>query len=174
MEMHTEYFKYTILPLKNKLFRKAFSITQSIEEAEDVVQEVMMRLWDRRSEWSQIDNMEVYCMVLTKNAALDKLRRPGYHNDDITTSQTEILIADTRHAQEQLEKDEAEALVWKVIGSLPTQQQELVKLREVEGLSYREIAAELQLSEAQVKVMLFRARQKMKERYLKINKNDGY
>ena len=48
--MQTEYFKNKILPLKNKLFRKAFGITESAVEAENVVQDVMMRLWEKRTE----------------------------------------------------------------------------------------------------------------------------
>jgi len=49
--MKTEDFKNRILPLKNKVFRKALCITESTDEAADVVQEVMMRLWEKREEW---------------------------------------------------------------------------------------------------------------------------
>ena len=81
--MQTEYFKNKILPLKNKLFRKALGITESVVDAENVVQDVMMRLWEKRADWSKIENIEVYCMVLTKNIALDVIKKSGHNNDSI-------------------------------------------------------------------------------------------
>lgn len=81
--MDTTYFKQNILPLKHKLFRKALSITESPVEAQDVVQEVMMRLWDKRREWAAIVNMEVYSMVMAKNIALDRIKRVGYRAEPI-------------------------------------------------------------------------------------------
>lgn len=173
MEIDLEYFKENILPLKNRLFRKALSITESEVEAEDVVQEVMIRLWDNRSKWSGISNMEVYSMVLTKNLALDKIKRIGYRSESIDEETAKALVSDLPLPQEAMEKKEKAALVWNVIRLLPEKLQNLIRLREIEEYSYREIAEEINITEAQVKVNLFRARQKMKEIYLQLNVYDG-
>ena len=68
-------FQNDILPLKNELFRMALRITMNREEAEDVVQETMMKVWRRREEWGQIDSMEAFCLTICRNLSLDKLRR---------------------------------------------------------------------------------------------------
>ena len=162
--MDLEYFKQNILPLKNKLFRKALSIIESVNEAEDIVQEIMIRLWNKKDEWSNIDNIEVYSMVLTKNLALDRIKKKSYDTKPI--SEAEHILSESY--QEKIEKTEQIALVWKIIDLLPDKQQELIRLREIEELSYQEIAKVMNIAESQVKITLFRARQKMKEIYLKM------
>jgi RNA polymerase sigma factor, sigma-70 family len=171
--MDIEYFKQNILPLKNKLFRKALSITESVEEAEDVVQEVMMRIWDKRTEWSNITNMEVYSMVSVKNMALDKIKRIAYRSESVDTDTVKAIVSDLLHPQDEMEKTEKITLLWDVIRRLPDKLQSLVRMREIEEYSYREIAEEMNLTEAQVKINLFRARQKMKEIYLQLNTYEG-
>ena len=68
-------FQTHVLPLKNELFRLALRITQNHAEAEDVVQETMMKVWNRREEWEKIESMEAFCLTICRNLALDKLRR---------------------------------------------------------------------------------------------------
>ena len=51
-------FKNDVLPLKDKLFRMALHITSNREEAEDIVQDTLMKLWNQRDEWSAIQNIE--------------------------------------------------------------------------------------------------------------------
>ena len=70
--MKTISFQSDILPLKNELFRMALRITQNREEAEDVVQETMMKVWNRRDQWSQLDSIEAFCLTICRNQALDK------------------------------------------------------------------------------------------------------
>ena len=162
------------MPLKNKLFRKAMSITQSAVESQDIVQETMIRIWDKRAEWKAIANMEVYALVLTKNLSLDRIKRHGYYSQSIDSGEAEQVLSDGLHPLEKMERGEQIALLWKIIGQLPENHQELVRLREIEELSYLEIAQTMNLTEAQVKITLFRVRQKMKDIYLKISKQNGY
>jgi len=166
--MQTEYFKNNILPLKNRLFKKAYCITESVVEAEDIVQEVMMRLWDRRYDWPKIENMEVYCMVLTKNLALDKIKKMDYYNDSLENSNTIELHTDSSQALENIIQQDEKFWLWKLIRSLPEKYREIICLREIEEYSYSEIAKEMKLTEAQVKITLFRVRQQIKEKYLQI------
>ena len=57
-------FQTDVLPLKNELFRLALRITQNSAEAEDVVQETMMKVWNRREQWSQIESIEAFCLTI--------------------------------------------------------------------------------------------------------------
>ena len=64
-------FKNDILPLKDKLFRLALRITRNREEAEDIVQDTLMKIWSQRDNWSKIQNIETFSMTICRNRALD-------------------------------------------------------------------------------------------------------
>ena len=166
--METEYFKNKILPLKQKLFRKALYITQSQADAEDIVQEVMMRMWANRKERPKINNIESFCSSLVRNLSIDRIKQVGFQNEAIDQfpdikSSGEIPIENLIRTNERM-------WVLSVISSLPEKQRNIILLREIEEMSYRDIAQELSISEAQVKVILFRARQTVKEIYQKISR----
>lgn len=168
MDMETEYFKNKILPLKQKLFRKALYITQSQADAEDIVQEVMMRMWSNRKDWPKINNIESFCSSLVRNLSIDRIKQSGFRYESLDQfsgikSSEEIPIENLIRADEK-------TWVLSVISSLPEKQKNVIMLREIEEMSYKDIAQELSISEAQVKVILFRARQTVKEIYQKISR----
>ena len=70
--MHEISFQEHILPLKDKLFRLALRITFNRAEAEDVVQETMIRVWSKRAEWGNLESIEAYCLTVAKRLAIDK------------------------------------------------------------------------------------------------------
>ena len=65
-------FRNDILPLKDKLFRLALRITFNRAEAEDVVQETLIRVWNKRDEWPQFGSIEAYCLTVARNLAIDR------------------------------------------------------------------------------------------------------
>ncbi|MDR2146541.1 MAG: RNA polymerase sigma factor [Tannerella sp.] len=169
MDTERDYFIRTILPLKNRMFRKALYMTDSVEDAEDVVQDVMLQLWDKRKGWQMIDNMEVYAMVLIKNRAIDRKRQTGFYHESLDEIPDAEGIAGTLPPLDELVRQNEKALVMTIIRSLPEKQRKMVILREIEELSYREIADDLNVTEADVKVNIFRARKQIKELYIKIS-----
>ena len=68
-------FHTDVLPLKNELFRLALRITQNRHDAEDIVQETMLRVWSKREQWSEIESMEAFCLTICRNLALDRQKR---------------------------------------------------------------------------------------------------
>ena len=68
-------FRDDILPLKDKLFRLALRITFDRAEAEDVVQDTMIRVWNKREEWTQFGSIEAYCLTVAKNLAIDRSQK---------------------------------------------------------------------------------------------------
>ncbi|GHS97133.1 DNA-directed RNA polymerase sigma-70 factor [Bacteroidia bacterium] len=159
--MQQDKFKSRILPLTDKLFRLALSITGNRQDAEDVVQDALLNVWKKKEDWETIDNLEAYCYRSTRNIAIDKIslkenqQEAWDENYDVPESKSTI--------QEQLEQDEQLFLLENQIQRLPEKQRTVFQLREVEDLSYKQIAEVLDISEEQVKVNLFRARQKLKE-----------
>ena len=67
-------FHNDVLPLKDKLFRVALRITLDRTEAEDITQETLVRVWERRNEWSQIENLEAWCLTIARRLALDHVQ----------------------------------------------------------------------------------------------------
>ena len=78
-------------------------------------------------------------------------------------------MPDTLTPDRAYEQDEQLRLVHHLINELPEKQRTIVQLRDIEGKSYKEIADVLQLTEEQVKVNLFRARQRIKLKYSEID-----
>ena len=73
-------FRTDVLPLKDELFRLALRITLDRADAEDVVQETMLKVWNRRDTWSELESMEAFCLTVCRNVALDKRKQAEQQN----------------------------------------------------------------------------------------------
>lgn len=162
--MNIDSFHTVILPLKDKLFRMAYGIVRERAEAEDILQDVLLKLWSKREEWSYIENLEAYCFRVTKNMALDKLASMAVRKTGMIDPEKEnLFFVDHRSPYTEMERKEQRSAIDQGIEALSENQRLVFTLREIEGMSYREIAETLAISEDLVKISLHRARQKMKE-----------
>ena len=159
-------FRNDILPLKDKLYRLALRITLDSAEAEDIVQDTMIRVWNKRDEWAQFNSIEAFCLTVARNLAIDRSQKSEVQNIELTTETQEMSDGST--PERQLERSEQMDLVRKLINELPEKQRTIIQLRDIEEKSYKEIADVMQLTEDQVKVTLFRARQRIKAKYNEI------
>lgn len=159
-------FRNDILPLKDKLYRLALRITLDSAEAEDIVQDTMIRVWNKRDEWAQFNSIEAFCLTVARNLAIDRSQKSEAQNIELTTETQEMSDGST--PERQLEQSEQMDLVRKLINELPEKQRTIIQLRDIEEKSYKEIADVMQLTEDQVKVTLFRARQRIKAKYNEI------
>lgn len=166
--MNLEAFENRVLPAKNKLFRFALRLLNNVEEAEDVVQEVLIKVWNGRVAMDQINNWEAWCMRLTKNLALDQLRAQKRKATDTIEVGFEVK-QDGLSPHEKAEITESMQQVNRLIASLPEKQRQVMHLRDVEGYSYNEIVEIMEIDMNQVKVSLFRARSAVREKLTKIN-----
>ncbi|KYG79830.1 RNA polymerase subunit sigma-24 [Roseivirga seohaensis] len=164
MELQT--FKSQVLPVKDKLFRIALNMMRSVEEAEDILQDVMVKLWDKRAQWGEYRNLEAFAVTITKNLCLDRLKskRMKGHFD----IQEMELDSGTVSPYQRIELDDSVKTMVRVFEQLPDQQRLLITLRDVEGYSYEEIAEQTGLEVNNIRVGISRARKKAKEDYLKI------
>jgi RNA polymerase sigma-70 factor (ECF subfamily) len=166
--MNLEAFQNRVLPAKNKLFRFAFKFLGNEEEAKDVVQEVLIKVWNGREQMAEIQNWEAWCMKITRNLSLDRIR-------SMTRKQTEPIESSYNLQHEALtphESAEARESMQKInqfIADLPDKQRQVMHLRDVEGYSYNEICDIMEIDLNQVKVNLFRARNSVREKLTKIN-----
>ncbi len=158
--MTVETFKIEVLPLKNKLYRLALRLLRNVPEAEDIVQEVMIRLWTRREKLSTYKSVEAFAMVITKNLCLDKLKLKSNKTDELT-EKNEMTSEKTPYAE--MELSDSYKKIRKLIDLLPEQQKMIIQLRDIEGYDYSEISEIMNISENTIRVNLSRARKKIRE-----------
>lgn len=152
------------MPLKDKLYRLALRITLDTAEAEDIVQDTLIRIWNKRDEWAQWDSVEAYCITVCRNLSMDRAQKKEAQHVELDENLYNRPELSTPH--DRLAVQEEMGLFQEWVKELPQVQQDIIQLREIEEKSYKEIASLLNLTEEQVKVYLFRARQKIKKRYM--------
>jgi RNA polymerase sigma-70 factor (ECF subfamily) len=103
---------------------------------------------------------------LAKNLAIDVREKMDSQTEELTADHDRLQNEPNPH--EMLEQKERLRIVHQFIEQLPEKQRQIMKLRDIEEKSYQEIAQELDITEEQVKINLFRARQKVKQGYLKV------
>lgn len=157
-------FQNDVLPLKNKLFRLAFRITLNREEAEDVVQDTLIKVWNNRNSWQELDSIEAYSLTIARNLALDRIKKMDNNNDSLEDAKTERPDLSSTPSERMIQKDKLD-IVRKLIDELPEKQKCCIQLRDIEGKAYKDIAQILGITEEQVKVNIFRARQSVKQRF---------
>ncbi len=165
--MKTISFQSDILPLKNELYRMALRITMNAADAEDVVQETMMKVWNRRDQWNQIDSIEAFCLTICRNLSLDKVRRMDNQTQSLDAAYDPKDHGVASNPEEQAIQSDRIRLVRLMISQLPEKQRSCMQLRDMEGKSYKDIATILNITEEQVKVNIFRARQTIREKFKK-------
>lgn len=161
-------FKRDILPLKNIIFRTALRIVINREEAEDIVQDCLVKIWHQTQKGENIQNLESYALTLARNLAID--RRQLAANRVISLNE-EIHDHEDEHQlqpDQKVIKEERASLIEQLVNALPEKLRTIMQLRDIEGKSYKEIAQIMSISESDVKVSLFRARQQVKDQYLKL------
>lgn len=157
-------FQNTILPIKNKLFRFALRIVGNPMEAEDVVQEVFIKVWKNKNNLTEINNLEAWCMSVTRNLSIDKVRSKFRRETEMPEGVDWKDEGISPHKNAEL--SDTISRVKKLMEDLPESQRQVMELRDIEELSYQEIAEALDLSMEQVKVYLHRARKTIRQQLI--------
>lgn len=147
--------------MKDKLFRFAFRLLQNVQEAEDAVQDVMAGIWAKRDQWGEWKSMEAYCMTATRNNCLDRLRKRRIL--PVQEEKAGQVSSPDRDPYEKMMDKQMIQRIRQCMDVLPENQQQVVRLREMEGFSYNEIAEVLDMTLDQVKINLFRGRNAIKK-----------
>ena len=113
-------FRHDILPLKDKLFRIALRIVADRAEAEDIVQEAMIRVWNRREEWPQLESVEAFCYTIVRNLAIDRSERADRHLEQMPADYD--CASSAAGPLDNLVQKERLRLVHTLISQLPEQQ----------------------------------------------------
>lgn len=169
-------FEHIVLTTEKQIYNLALSLTRSHEDAEDITQETYLRLWNSLHEYHGA-SAKSYIFRIARNLSIDLLRKRSRQSE----SDTVILTSDGEFEPDiadpdpDVRPDEAYLrrltveTVRECIASLPIPMRELVVMRDIDGLSYVEIASILGMPEGSVKSGLFRARERLRK--LIIEKN---
>ena len=160
--MKSSEFKLLVMPYSARLYRMAFRLMNSREEAEDIVQEVYIKLWSMRNELGKYNSIEALAIRITRNLCLDQLRRRKVNYNALKADQ----FKEEGHSItpiENLERKEDAELIHTLIAALPEPQRSLVHLRHLEGKEYEEIAEMVNMNVNAIRVSISRARKQMRE-----------
>jgi RNA polymerase sigma-70 factor (ECF subfamily) len=158
--MNLQEFQKSVYPLKDKIFRFSRRMLERTEEAEDIVQEVFIRMWNRRDKLDEYRSVEALAMITAKNLCLDKLRSRKFAVEslDEKVSYIDRIPGETR-------ADHSDLLhgIHQAIRQLPHLQQMVIHLRDIEEYEFEQIAEMLEMNENAVRVNLSRARKRVRE-----------
>ncbi|MGM9643321.1 MAG: RNA polymerase sigma factor [Eubacteriales bacterium] len=170
-------FEQIVLRTEKQVYNLALSVTKSREDAEDVTQETYLRIWRSLNEIGVPSSAKYYILKIAHNAAIDLLRSRRKQNEAETVKYTdggelEYEPSDpdpgSRPDEAYYEKVKAET-VRECIAALPRPQRELIVMRDMNGLSYSQIAQILGVPEGTVKSGIYRARARLRRLILEKN-----
>ncbi|MCR8668944.1 RNA polymerase sigma-70 factor [Aestuariibaculum sp. M13] len=145
------------------LINHAYKILQSQDEANDIIQEVFLVIWNKRNELNIKGSLSSYLYKATKNRILNHIAHEKVvlrYADSISGfMENDYAFADTDQREEELQD-----IIAKEIESLPKKMREIFILRKLEELSYDEIANQLNISDKTAKQQVYNALKKLKEK----------
>jgi RNA polymerase sigma-70 factor (ECF subfamily) len=162
--MQLERFKTDIISHRQTLFLAALKWLQQEEDAEDAVQETLLRLWNIHEQLDTIVNPAAFAMQVTKNICFDRLRA---HKEN-TEADDFYLGANHETPYLETERKDSVALVKKIIANLPELQKIIIRMRDIDGYELQEIADITGTQVSAVTVNLSRARKRVRDTFLKI------
>ena len=148
--MELKQFKITVVPLRDKLLNYARRMTDDPSDAEDAVQEVMLKLWNLRQKLDEYRSIEAVAMTITHHLCMDmwRAKRPD-------TLSLDRVQAPTPSATPR-----------EIIDSLPTLQRTIIRMKDIEEYETEEIAEITGCNAEAIRSNLSRARKKVREVYL--------
>ncbi|MGO4291494.1 RNA polymerase sigma factor [Chitinophaga sp. RAB17] len=162
--MSLERFLTQVVPVRQKLYRFAFRLLGNEEDAQDITQDALMKVWGMQEKMVELQNMEAWCMRITRNLALDKIKSRKYRMSDDLDRAGELPAVQQQSPHAATEQNDVMQKVHVAINALPEKYRTILQLRDIDGHSYQEIADILDIDMNDVKVNLHRARKTVREK----------
>ena len=166
--MELETFKITVVPLREKLIAYTLRLADGQVEAEDVVQDVFLKLWSIRDRLDDVQNVEALAFKVTKNKVLDELKKCREERIDGITATDLYASVTTENPENDVVMNDTVAHIKRLIGMLPSLQQTIIRMKDVEGYELAEIAEITDTQVEAVRMNLSRARKKIREQLIRL------
>lgn len=158
--MSTEEFTELYLPLRGALYRVAFFILESEDDAMDAVQDLYLKLLSSPDALETVRNPKAYCITLMRNICLDRVRKASRRSEsEVMEAVSDESPADERMSDRQRIKD-----ICQKLSSLPERERTVLRMKVFEDLSYDEIQKRTGIGYLSLRVLLSNARTRRKLR----------
>ena len=156
--MSTEEFTELYLPLRGALYRVAFFILESEDDAMDAVQDLYLKLLSSPDTLETVRNPKAYCITLMRNICLDRVRKASRRPEtEVMEAVSDESPADERMGDRQRIKD-----ICQKLSSLPERERTVLRMKVFEDLSYDEIQKRTGIGYLSLRVLLSNARRKLR------------
>jgi len=163
--MTAEEFKDKVIPYSVKLYPLIFRILKNEEETRDALQDLMLKLWNKRTDLKQCSNLSAYIITVAKNDSFDLLKKKRPH---VITEKDEFKILNIEASSIDPEKQEKYEYIHKTIEKLPDKYKTVIQYRDIDGFTFEEIKEITGFEITHIRVILSRARLKVKQEIEKI------
>ena len=167
--MNAEQFKETLIPVSQKLFRLSYRFLENTQEAEDVVQEVFVKLWNMRNKLGEIKNHEAFATTITKNLCLDRLKAKKTVSLDHNDIGLKNKATEKSNPYQETEAKNNKLIIKQIVETLPDQQRTIMIMRDFEEYSFEEIEEHTGLNLNYIRVNLSRARKQVRDEFIKFH-----
>jgi RNA polymerase sigma-70 factor (ECF subfamily) len=169
------YFREIIDKYKNVIYNHSRNFLRNAQEAEDVTQEIFINIFNNLKRFRGDSKLSTWIYRITVNTCKNKLKQIKRLKAKIMEEipdeddETKNTIEEIRENQEKepdniFAQKSLRSAIYKNMKSLPEEQRTVVILRDINGLSYEEIAKIMKISVPAVKSKLFRARENLREK----------
>ena len=166
--MNAQEFKQRFMPFHKLLYRVAFHLTGNVQDAEDLLQDTYLKLWQKRDDIREEAVNQAYLVTLMRNLLRDQQRLK--HIDSSAELKDELSPPDERSLEGQIAaKDEASQLE-SLISQLPKRDEEIIRMHLMEERTYDEIEQDTGLSQGNIRIIVMRTKQKLKQQFIKLTK----
>lgn len=153
--------------MRPALLRLAMHYTEDTDEAEDVIQDVLLKLWFLRERLDTYRSIDALAMVITRHLCINRKR--GAHLDTVALEEGMHIGTDDSPERILIKEEKMEELL-ALIATLPDLQQAILRMKHIEGFEVEEIARLTGSTPVAVRTNLSRARKKVREQFLMRNK----
>jgi len=166
--MDAQEFKQRFMPHYKLLYRVAYHLTGNAQDAEDLLQDLYLKLWQKRDDLPDEAMKEAYLVTMIRRQFLDQRRLK--HVDTSAELKEDASPPDERSLDHQIDaRDEARQMEG-LIRQLPERDAKIIQMHLMEERSYEEIEQNTGLSQGNIRIIVMRTRQKLKQQFQKITK----
>ena len=161
--MDAREFKQRFLPHHRLLYRVAYQLTGNAQDAEDLLQDLYLKLWQKRDDLPDEAMREAYLVTMMRRLFIDQRRLK--HLDASAELKNEDGPPDERSLDRQIDaKDEAQQMEG-LINQLPERDGKIIQMHLVEDRSYEEIERDTGLSQGNIRIIVMRTKKKLKHQF---------
>ena len=166
--MDAREFKQLFMPHHQLLYRVAYHLTGNAQDAEDLLQDQYLKLWQKRDDLPDEAMKEAYLVTMIRRLFFDQRRLK--HVDTSAELKEDASPPDERSLDHQIDaRDEARQMEG-LIRQLPERDAKIIQMHLMEERSYEEIEQDTGLSQGNIRIIVMRTRQKLKQQFQKITK----